>query len=131
MLHDNSSRSSDWDSEPLVSRAHADTEDFDMQVMLDDGQFHREMDYTTTACELPIPHVGMWRRIQKYEGNLCVNGCYSAPELRRAKEANEKLTQERHDEETTRFVRTDERERDRKVDEWMEGVKNADKPKRR
>lgn len=58
-----------------------------MQVMLDDGYFHREMDHTTTACEQPIPHVGQWRRVKKYDGRLCPH-CYSAAEIARAEAAN-------------------------------------------
>lgn len=126
MLHDNS-RSLDHDSGPVVSRAHADTEDFDVQVMLDDGEFHREMDYTTTACDQPIPHVGQWRRIQQYEGNLCKRGCYSAPELARAEEANKRAKEERD----APILTSVSEAHQKKIDEWMEGVKNAAKPKKR
>lgn len=91
MLNGGSAR--DPEDSGLVSST-APTEDFDMQVMLDDGFFHREMDHTTTACDKPIPHLGQWRRIQQYIGNLCIDGCYSRPELARAARANAKLMEE-------------------------------------
>jgi len=92
MLRDDST-ARDYDADVGVS-VTAPTEDFDMQVMLDDGFFHREMDYQTSACDKPIPHVGNWRRIQKYEGRLCEDGCYSEAELARAHKRNAEIKAE-------------------------------------
>lgn len=73
-----------------IAISRAETEDVPVQVMLDDGFFHREMDYKTTACDLPIPALGQWRRSNKYEGNLSPDcGCWTAKEVARAREANE------------------------------------------
>jgi hypothetical protein len=69
-----------------------------VQVMLDDGHFHREMDHRVTACGLPIAHVGQWRRAKKYEGNLC-SDCYTVRELAEAKKANDAAEAERHTDE--------------------------------
>ncbi len=70
-----------------------------VQVMLDtDGMFHREMDHQTTACGEPIPHVGQWRRVKKYEGQLC-SVCYTPEEIRKATKANDALEAERHTDE--------------------------------
>jgi hypothetical protein len=76
---------SDADDPPI--RSTPQTEQFDMQVMLDDGFFHREMDYLTSACDQPIPHFGNWKRVQRLQGNLCPI-CYTPAELARAAATN-------------------------------------------
>jgi len=96
MLRDNDNAAREYDTDGI--NITAPTEDIDMQVMLDDGFFHREMDYTTTACDKPIPHVGQWRRNQKYEGPFCEEGCYSKPEIARAKKRNAEIKADENDE---------------------------------
>jgi hypothetical protein len=69
-------------------RSTSPTEAFEMQIADDeDGLFHREMDYKTTACGRPIPALGQHRRPQRYEGNLCT-ACYTPAEIARAAEFN-------------------------------------------
>ncbi len=75
------------DVEDLPARSTPPTEAFDVQIALDDGAWHREMDYKVSACGQPIPALGQYKRIQRYEGNLCPI-CYTPDELARAAEAN-------------------------------------------
>ena len=85
MFGDGSSAQAIYDG---IAISRAETEDVAVQVMLDDGFFHREMDYRTTACDLPIPSLGQWRRPNKYDGNLCKRGCWSKVEIERAEAEN-------------------------------------------
>jgi hypothetical protein len=114
------------DVEDPPARSTSPTEAFDVMVMLDDGAWHREMDYRTTACEKPIPHVGNWKRIQTYDGNLCAV-CYSPAELARAAEANaaelERLTGEHPKLFTNGELKQD-------ITDWLTGAPPRRKPKK-
>lgn len=118
-----------YEADGLPVRSTSQTEELDMQVMLDDGCFHREMDHTESACEKPIP-LGQWRRPQQYKGELCKDGCYSPAELARAAKANAaelvRVTEERHQS----GVYETELERDRKSGEWPT-ILDPHKPPRR
>lgn len=95
------------EEEDEVVIARTATEEVTVQVMLDDGFWHREADWQTTACDLPI-RKPIDRRPKRYEGRLCRCGCWSQSELDRAAASNVVDMEERETGEFDRLEFDDE-----------------------